>query len=335
MTGSPQVEGSPLVLLVNDEEWTARSIDTVLRPDGYAVLLAYTGQQGLDLVSKVRPDCVLVDYGLPDMTGADLVDRVRRVATIRDSTPILVISTRSLDRAARLECLEAGAWDVLKLPFDTDEFLLRMERYLGAKRDADVALDRGHVDPLTGLYNVQGLTRRVSEILAESARHDHPLACLALGLSVSRSNGEGSQGPGTAGEAPSEHGEAPSGPDPESGLGVAEIIAKALASVTRVSDIVARVGNDDFVIVAPSTDEEGAQRLADRLFETFETHRSQLGLPDFDTASLRAGYHAMSHPKPGDILPEDLLSRATLALREAQAEESGSRIRAFDFSEPN
>lgn len=333
MSGSAQVEGSPLVLLVNDEEWTARSLDTVLRPNGYAVLLAYTGQQGLDLAAKVRADCILVDYGLPDMTGADLVERIRSMATVRESTPILVVSTRSLPRPTRLECFEAGAWDVLKLPFDTDEFLIRIDRYVGAKRDADVALEQGHVDPLTGLYNVQGLTRRVTEILADAARHDHPLACLALSLTGTSAESDPVKATRMLEDAVREGARGAAGDEPRASS--VESIAKALAGVTRVSDIVARVGNDDFVIVAPSTDEEGAQRLADRLFETLEAHRTQSGVPGIDTTNLRAGYHAMNHPKPGDILPEDLLTRATLALRQAQAEESGERIRAFDFSEPN
>lgn len=335
MSRRTQVEGSPLVLLVNDEEWTARSLDTVLRPNGYAVLLAYTGEQGLDLASKVRADCILIDYGLPDMNGAELAERMREIPTVRDSTPLLVISARSLQRPERLSCLENGAWDVLKLPFDTDEFLVRLDRYLGAKRDADRALDQGHVDPLTGLYNVQGLTKRVREILADAVRHDHPLSCVALGLSGSRSVPDREAEPSVSG---SESGkdvlvEAATKGDPGSDLATA--VAKALTSVTRVSDIIARVGNDDFVIVAPSTNEEGAQRLADRLFEAFEAHRAELGLPPEADMDLRAGYHSMDHPQNGELLPEDLLTRATLALRQAQAEEQGEWIKAFDYAEPN
>lgn len=335
MSRRAQVEGSPLVLLVNDEEWTSRSLDTVLRPNGYAVLLAYTAEQGLDLASKVRADCILIDYGLPDMTGAELAERMREIPTVRDSTPLLVISARSLPRPQRLACLENGAWDVLKLPFDTDEFLVRLDRYLGAKRDADLALDQGHVDPLTGLYNVQGLTKRVREILADAVRHDHPLSCVALGLSGTRSEQERER---ESSGAPSESreetlDEAAASRDADSDL--ASAVAKALTSVTRGSDIIARVGNDDFVIVAPSTNEEGAQRLADRLFEAFEAQRGDLGFPAGSEVDLRAGYHAMNHPQNGELLPEDLLTRATLALRQAQAEDHGEWIKAFDHAEPN
>ena len=331
MSRRTRVDGSPLVLLVNDEEWTARSLDTVLRPNGYAVLLAYTGQQGLDLASKVRADCILIDYGLPDMTGADLAERLRKIPTIRPSTPILVISGQSLPRADRLRCLENGAWDVLKLPFDTDEFLVRLDRYLGAKRDADFALDQGHVDPLTGLYNVQGLTKRVRELLADAVRHDHPLACVALGLSDLR--GADAGGAVEAGGEGTENAAAGStAAQSEEAARTAEVVARVLAAVTRVSDVVARVGNDDFVIVAPSTNEQGAQRLADRLFESFETHRADLGLPKTEGPSLRAGYHALDHPGSGELLPEDLLTRATLALRQAQSGEDW--IKAFDFAEP-
>src|SRR5690606_3902115 len=58
---------TPLVLLIDDQEWTSRSIESILRPKGHVVLKAYTGQQALELVTKVNPDVVIVDVHLPDI----------------------------------------------------------------------------------------------------------------------------------------------------------------------------------------------------------------------------------------------------------------------------
>src|SRR5690554_6500708 len=57
-------EFTPLVLLVDDQEWTSRSIESILRPKGHVVLKAYTGQQAIELVTKVNPDAVIVDVHL-------------------------------------------------------------------------------------------------------------------------------------------------------------------------------------------------------------------------------------------------------------------------------
>ena len=62
---------TPLVLLVDDQEWTSRSIESILRPKGHVVLKAYTGRQALDLVQKVSPDAMIVDFHLPDLDDLD------------------------------------------------------------------------------------------------------------------------------------------------------------------------------------------------------------------------------------------------------------------------
>src|SRR5579864_9776616 len=59
----------PLVLLANDQEWSARSLESILGPNGYAVLRAYTGKQVLDLARSAQPDLVIMDIRLPDMDG--------------------------------------------------------------------------------------------------------------------------------------------------------------------------------------------------------------------------------------------------------------------------
>src|SRR5438045_2973879 len=64
-----------LALLINDEEWTTRSIESILKPEGYAVLMAYTGRQGFELASRVDADVLLLDLQLPDITGIELCAR--------------------------------------------------------------------------------------------------------------------------------------------------------------------------------------------------------------------------------------------------------------------
>jgi DNA-binding response OmpR family regulator len=181
MGESSLVPGTPLVLVINDEEWTTRSIESILKPHGYAVLMAYTGRQGLELASKIRPDILLVDLRLPDVTGIDLCARLRELPTVRPSTPMLLFTSGSIDRAERLAAFRSGAWGVLQPPFNPEELLAQLAPFAAAKQDADTAFDTSHLDPLTGFYNMRGLLRRVVEITADTARSRRPLACVALG----------------------------------------------------------------------------------------------------------------------------------------------------------
>jgi two-component system, cell cycle response regulator len=298
---------TPLVLLVDDQEWTSRSIESILRPKGHVVLKAYTGKQALDLVQKVSPDALIVDLHLPDIYGIDLVRQLRASPTIPSSTPVLMITGGSVSRTERLEALAAGAWDVLTHPVEPNELILRLETFVRAKHDADRIRDEGLTDPATGFYNARGILRRAKEIGADAVRFERPLTCVAFGP---QSFGDAAD----AGHALVESGR--------------ERVAAALRSVTRLSDTIGRLGPDEFIVVAPGTDQDGAVRLADRVIEALEASPSAPDLHPKQAAQLRAGFCTLGGGQP--TTPEDLLMKATLALRKAQADDGSFRIRAYD-----
>jgi two-component system cell cycle response regulator len=298
---------TPLVLLVDDQEWTSRSIESILRPKGHVVLKAYTGQQALDLVQKVSPDALLVDVHLPDIDGVDLVRRLRASPTISSSTPVLMITGGSVGRAERLEALGAGAWDILTHPVDPNELILRMETFVRAKQDADRVRDEGLTDPATGFYNARGILRRAREIGADAVRYDRPMTCLAFGP-------QSFGAPGRSAEAAFE------------ALGLR--ISEALRTVTRISDTVGHLGPGEFVVVAPGTDQEGAVRLADRVLEALEAGTRVDAVDPELVRQVRAGFCAIRGNEP--TTPEDLLLKATMALRKAQADGGSFRVRAFE-----
>lgn len=305
-------ELTPLILLVDDQEWTSRSIESILRPKGHVVLKAYTGQQALDLVQKVSPDAVIVDFQLPDIDGSDLVRRLKESPTVHTPTPILMITSSAIGRAQRLDALGAGAWDILTHPVDPNELILRLDTFVRAKQQADRVRDEGLTDPGTGLYNVRGILRRTKEISADALRFQRPLTCVAFGPGLSEE-----------GASPSENGDRVVN-------GIMEQVATALRKVTRVSDTVGRLGPGEFVVIAPGTGREGAVRLADRVLEalddagaTVESSAARELL-----ARVRAGLCAINGDDP--TTPEDLLLRATMALRKAQADNGGFRVRAYN-----
>ena len=304
MADGKPFERTPLALVVDDQEWTARSLESILSPSGYAVLKAYTGRQALELAEKVQPEILVIDMHLPDMTGIDVCREARRLPTVRSSTPIVMMSTSPLGRAERIEALRAGAWDVVRPPLDPEELILKIGAFVTAKQEADAAREESLLDPLTGFYNVKGLLKRVGEVTAEATRSRRPLACVVLGMDVDElSEGEDAEG------------------DPSVPSGLTE----ALASTARVSDIMGRLGEGNFVVVAPGTDPGGAHRLAMRLLAAVDD-----GVGSGVSHRLRAGYYAIRDVDEAPVSPVDLLTRATLALRNAQADRTGQRIRAYE-----
>lgn len=284
---------TPLVFLIEGQEWTARSLESILSPNGCAVFRAYTGHQGLDLLGRLIPDLILVDRHLPDMTATQVFRHLRDVPTIGPSTPKCLISTSPVSREDRMAAFEEGAWEVLTPPFDPAELGLRLNTWVRAKREVDAARDGGMLDATTGLYNLKGLLRRIDELVSDASRNERHIALVAVGLPFEKSDIDKM--------------------DPEE---ITRIVGSALGKTTRLSDAVARVGPAEFVVVAPGTDNHGAEILASRLLDSANA----------DELVLRAGVFAARREKQEPIAPLDLLNRATEALRKAQTSIEGPPI---------
>jgi two-component system KDP operon response regulator KdpE len=127
-------EPGPLVLLVEDEDATRTALDRHLAAKGYRVDEARDVRSALARWEARRPDVIMLDLGLPDRDGTELIRRIRREA----ETPILVLSARDAERT-KVEALELGADDYVTKPFGTAELLARLRALL--RRSAGPAAD--------------------------------------------------------------------------------------------------------------------------------------------------------------------------------------------------
>ncbi len=109
------------VLVVDDEPGIARTVETNLRRHDFRVDKAATGHEALDAFARVRPDLVLLDLGLPDIDGLDVIRAIRQ----RAGTPIVVLSAREAERD-KVAALDLGADDYLTKPFGVNELLARV-----------------------------------------------------------------------------------------------------------------------------------------------------------------------------------------------------------------
>jgi two-component system KDP operon response regulator KdpE len=125
--------GARTVLVVDDEPAILRALDVNLRARGYIVQVASTGSQALALAARRHPDAVVLDLGLPDMLGIDVITALRS----RSSVPIIVLSARTAE-AQKVAALDAGANDYVSKPFGMDELMARLRVALRAPTDAEV-----------------------------------------------------------------------------------------------------------------------------------------------------------------------------------------------------
>ena len=110
-----------LILVVEDDKPVRNLITTTLDTHGYKYITAQNGQSAVIEASSHNPDVILLDLGLPDMDGIDVIKKVRNWSNI----PIIVISARSEDRD-KIDALDAGADDYLTKPFSVEELLARL-----------------------------------------------------------------------------------------------------------------------------------------------------------------------------------------------------------------
>jgi PleD family two-component response regulator len=302
--GSP-----PIVLLANDQEWSARSLESILGPHGFASVRAFTGRQALELSRRMQPDVIIIDAGMPDMSGIDLCRQLRTDLELPSSTPIIMTTAGAAPRTERLEAYQAGAWEFLSLPVDADALILKLRVFVRAKREIDRSREESLLDSATGLYNVRGLTRRAREIGSEATRRRAPLACVAFAAT----------------------------PANEIELSNTDVLepwaAEQLGDIcrrsARSSDAIGRLGQSEFAVIAPATDTAGAIRLAKRLRETIEASDLTIG----DTTRryrVRAGYYAVADFSQSSIDAVEVMLRAAAALRHVRTTPTTLGISAFE-----
>jgi diguanylate cyclase (GGDEF)-like protein len=308
MLDTDKTSPPPLVLIANDQEWSARSLESILGPQGYAVVRAHTGRQAMDLAWRTRPDAVLLDSGMPDIGGVEVCRLLRRDARFSASTPIIITTAGPTARADRLEAYRAGAWEYVSEPVDTDALLLKLENFITSKRELDQCHDDSLLDRETGLYNVRGLTRRAQELGADASRRQAPLACVAVSAVP---NG------------------ADASPGSEAAHRVAEHLGELFRRTARVSDVIGHLGRSEFGIIAPSTAASGVVRLVERIQAIVEAAPLTT---DAGTRVLhvRAGYAAAPNFAESSVDAVELLLRAATALRHVKGSETPASITAFE-----
>jgi diguanylate cyclase (GGDEF)-like protein len=231
------------VLIAEDDADMLRLLRTMLGDEGYQIDAVGDGEAAIEHLQRSGADIVVADLGLPKMDGMELCRMVRQLPLPHYVYCLVITANGGRDSLVR--SLEAGADDFLAKPVDREELLARLRsgvRVIELER----RLNRmARLDPLTGLTTRRAF-QQVAQLEAErSQRYGTPLSCVVLDIDYFKRIND------TFGH--------PAGDRVLKGL------AALLSEHSRSSDVCCRYGGEEFCVLLPNTDEEGAAGWAERL----------------------------------------------------------------------
>jgi len=290
------------IMMVDDEPIILETLQMFLEDAGYDNFITTTEpKRALNMVVLKKPDVVLLDVMMPEITGLDILKQMRSKEALKHIPTIIL--TSATDPETKLQALELGATDFLAKPVDPSELALRLRNTLAAKAYQDRLL---YYDGLTGLPNRRLFTRRLNDSLVRS-KHDAK-ACAILHIDLDRFK----QINDTLGQ--------------NFGDTLLKAVSARLVDCVRHSDLVGRPGNeeeetelsrfggDEFTLFIPNVDRLEhatlvARRILKAMADPFRVNAREL----FITASIGIAVC----PTDGDSV-DTLLKHAAIAVSHAK-----------------
>lgn len=154
------------VLVVDDDETSCRLVKAAFEADGFAVVMAHTGEEGIERTAKSLPDVVLLDVGLPDIDGLHVLERLKSTVPL---LPVIML-TASHEVKTAVRATQLGAFDYLTKPIDPDELTLAVGRALETRALKVELADlraRAQKDEADALARLMGVSSHVQQVVEQ------------------------------------------------------------------------------------------------------------------------------------------------------------------------
>ncbi|MDQ3821376.1 MAG: diguanylate cyclase [Acidobacteriota bacterium] len=232
------------VLVVEDDPDKQLLLKVALQMAGWEVRTADDGEAGLAAVESYPPDLIITDVMMPRMDGYELVRRVRANPATR-FIPIIIQTALRKEAQDERRGAEVGALGYIVDPTDIDLLLARARTLLDFKNYLDTCEEEAFTDHLTGLANRRRFERQLEREVERTLRYNRHFCLLLLDIDHFKSVNDGF--------------------GHDAGDEVLRRLAKTLQAETRGIDLAARIGGEEFAVILPETDLEGAMDVAERL----------------------------------------------------------------------
>ena len=295
------------VLIIDDSLDALALAKARLAPEGLDIICAEGATAGFAAVQRENPDLILLDVDMPGISGFEVCRALKEDAELC-MIPIVFLSG-SDSAADKVRGLDLGAMDYVTKPFDAFELRARVRAALRVKRLQDLLIEHARIDPLTGLPNRRALMKRLALEWARVQRHGGSLAVVMGDIDNLK-------------EVNDKYGHA-------MGDKLLRQAAKAIARQCRQTDMPARYGGDEFIIVAPGSAAQSTNNLAERCRQAVEEIPFQIGDEKIgQTATFGVADAAKA------TSPESLISAADEALYRGKASGRNTVVFASWSHEP-
>ena len=289
------------ILVVDDNALNLKLLVDWLEHESYVVSTAADGLEALAKIEAEGPEIVLLDVLMPGLDGFETCRRIKADPAVAHIPVVMVTALEDVDDLVK--GFEAGADDFLTKPFDGLELLARMRLQLRRKRHYEQSL----VDPLTGAFNRRHFDAHASRLAARCRTARQAVAVLMIDVDKLKQIND-------------VHGHA-------AGDQMLKEVVNRVISALRPSDVVTRMGGDEFVVVMPETDLDAALHIAERL-----RGRVADALIDGVSVTLSIGVAASSPDLEEEL--DAILQRADAALYEVKGA-GGNRVSAGGRRQPS
>jgi diguanylate cyclase (GGDEF)-like protein len=238
----------PKLLLIDDCEQIHRLLDKGLADEGFEHLHAFDADQGFWYAQRALPDVILLDLVMPGRTGLELCQALKQVPAMA-STPIIML-TGETDARQKVLALDLGAMDYVTKPFELSELRARVRVAYRTKRMIDLLASSAQIDALTGLHNRHFFDERLKEEVAAARRYGRVVGLILLDIDHFKQCND------TYGHP--------------FGDKVLQHVAATVTSTIRDLDLACRYGGEEFGIIMPHTELDGAVTTAERLRLAFQ-----------------------------------------------------------------
>lgn len=303
------------ILVVDDDIDLLNFAIATLEFDGYQVQTAESGSKALDLLVHWKPDLIILDVNMPDSNGLEIIKSIKSV----DCFVATIFLTADSKTEQVIQGLDAGADDYMCKPFSPNELLARVRTQLRIKDLTDQLQLANQklqalveIDDLTGLANMRNMYSKLDYEIKRAQRYSRHIAVVMMDMDHFKSVNDTN--------------------DHLFGSFVLKEVGAIIKKSIRDTDIGARYGGDEFIIILTETDNDGVKSFCERLRQSIESHVFTSGDSTMKlTSSL--GY-SLARPVNQTLDARSLVKWADKALYDSKSQ-GRNRVSCYDLTQMN